>query len=84
MLRAVGVPSVQCHGSTDAWHFVAMERLGPSLEDLFTYCRRRFTLKTVLMIADQVVRGPMHRSAVVCLEACRGPNPMHLRARVCS
>ena len=42
------------YGTERDHNWLVMELLGPSLEDLFNFCSRRFTMKTVLMLADQV------------------------------
>mmetsp|Transcript_122766 Transcript_122766/g.244202 ORF Transcript_122766/g.244202 Transcript_122766/m.244202 type:complete len:476 (+) Transcript_122766:120-1547(+) len=53
-----GAPGIACmhYCAVEGDHNVMiMDLLGPSLENLFNICHRKFSLKTVLMIADQML-----------------------------
>ncbi|KAF5782377.1 putative non-specific serine/threonine protein kinase [Helianthus annuus] len=57
-----GIPNLKWFGVEGEYNIMVIDLLGPSLEDLFNYCNRKFTLKTVLMLADQLVSVHSHSS----------------------
>jgi len=50
-----GIPGVKWFGSEGDYNVLVIDLLGPSLEDLFNYCGKRLTLKTVLLLAEQMI-----------------------------
>ncbi|AQK59255.1 casein kinase 1-like protein 4 isoform X1 [Zea mays] len=64
-----GIANIKWCGIDGDENILVIDLLGPSLEDLFVYCGRRFSLKTVLMLADQMItriefmhsKGYLHR-----------------------
>jgi casein kinase 1 delta/casein kinase I family protein HRR25 len=65
----VGIPQVRWFGQECDFYVLVHDLLGPSLEDLLNYCDRKFSLKTILLIADQAIarieyihsKGFLHR-----------------------
>lgn len=53
--RLRSIVQVYYFGRYENYTVLVMDFFGPSLEDLFNQCNRRFSLKTVLQIADQML-----------------------------
>ena len=53
---SVGIPTIEYFGKEGEYVVMVMDLLDKSLEDLFNFCNRKFSLKTVLQLAEQMVR----------------------------
>jgi casein kinase 1 len=56
-LPSVGIPKIFHFGSEGLHNVLVIELLGPSMEDLFDMCGRKFSLKTACLVARQMVSG---------------------------
>jgi serine/threonine protein kinase len=50
-----GFAKIYSFGQHQECNFMAMELMGPSLSDLFQFCGWRFSLKTTIMLAYQLI-----------------------------
>ncbi|KAJ3324353.1 casein kinase I [Blyttiomyces sp. JEL0837] len=55
LANSVGIPSVYYYGQEGLHNILCMDLLGPSLEDMFDHCNRKFSVKTVCMAAKQMI-----------------------------
>ena len=78
--KAVGFPRLFWVGQENKSAYMVMELLGPSLEDLFFLCGCQFSLKTVLMLADQMVVDERfsctESSSYTCSTTCTGTSSL--------
>lgn len=52
---SVGIPNAYYFGQEGLHNILVIDLLGPSLEDLFDWCGRRFSVKTVVQIAIEML-----------------------------
>jgi len=50
-----GIPQIHWYGVDGNYNCMVMDMLGPSIEDMFNYCRRKFTVKTSVMVGFQMI-----------------------------
>ncbi len=50
-----GIPNVRWFGKEGDYYIMVMDLLGQNLETLFNRCNRKLSLKTILMLGDQMI-----------------------------
>jgi len=49
------IPRIHYFGTDQGFNILVLDKLGKSLEDLFNYQKKKFSLKTVCILADQML-----------------------------
>ncbi|KAJ3229395.1 hypothetical protein HDU81_005399 [Chytriomyces hyalinus] len=55
LANSVGIPNAYYFGQEGLHNVMCLDLLGPSLEDMFELCKRRFSIKTVCLAAVQMI-----------------------------
>lgn len=72
--KGIGIPRAHWFGTEAGFDALVIERLGANLNDLFVQCHFRFSLKTVLLLASQLVSN-IFNSEPVLISAGLAPSP---------
>jgi len=65
---AAGIPNIHWYGNEGKHNVMVLDLLGPSLEDYFEFCSYKFSLRTILRLAEQVI---------TCIENVHAKNYLH-------
>ncbi|ORY41212.1 kinase-like protein [Rhizoclosmatium globosum] len=55
LANSVGIPNAYYFGQEGLHNVLCIDLLGPSLEDMFDLCHRKFSVKTTCMVAKQMI-----------------------------
>eukprot|EP01084_Bolivina_argentea_P172971 299595_1 len=75
MKGGLGIPNIHWFGQIDGYYIVIMDLFDATLKQLFTFCDRNFSLKTILMIANKLLLTIEHIHNTKNIY--RNVNPMH-------
>ena len=59
-IPGTGIPIMHWFGIAGEYNAMVMDLLGQNLEDLYNYCAKNFSLKTILMITIQMIERLKH------------------------
>ena len=59
-IPGTGIPVMHWFGIAGEYNAMVMDLLGQNLEDLYNYCAKNFSLKTILMITNQMIERLKH------------------------
>ena len=59
-IPSTGIPVMHWFGIAGEYNAMVMDLLGQNLEDLYNYCAKNFTLKTIIMIIVQMIERLKH------------------------
>jgi hypothetical protein len=66
-IQIVSIPNVYYFSQEGLYNILIIDLLGPSLEDVFDNCNRRFSTKAVGMVAKQMVSSRLSPVNILCL-----------------